>query len=314
MPGATGAGCTCWDSSVRAGSTRSTSTSRPWSSWRTAEDCRPDRVLLHAFTDGRDTPPRSAAQLMPALEARLAGRATVATVSGRYYAMDRDQRWDRTARAWEAIVHGAGPTSPSATEAVTAAHARGEGDEFIVPTVIDGYDGMRDGDAVVHLNFRADRARQLTQALALDDFAAFDRGRRPADLLVATLTEYQAPDELPVPVAFPPVVVDSLAAYLSRLGMRQLHLAETEKYAHVTYFFNGGVEAPAARRGSGPGAVAPRRADLRPGAGDERAGDHRAAAGRHRLRRLRLHHRQLCEPGHGRPHRRVGGGAWPRPR
>jgi 2,3-bisphosphoglycerate-independent phosphoglycerate mutase len=202
-----------------------------------------DRVLLHAFTDGRDTPPQSAAGLIPALEARLAGRATVATVSGRYCAMDRDQRWDRTARAWEAIVHGAGPRSPTATDAVSAAHVRGEGDEFIVPTVIDGYDGMHDGDAAVHMNFRADRARQLTRALALDGFTAFDRGRRPADLLVVTLTEYQAPDELPVQVAFPPVVVDSLAAYLSRLGLRQLHLAETEKYAHVTYFFNGGVEA-----------------------------------------------------------------------
>jgi 2,3-bisphosphoglycerate-independent phosphoglycerate mutase len=202
-----------------------------------------DRVLLHAFTDGRDTPPRSAAELMPALVGRLAGRAMVATVSGRYYAMDRDRRWDRTALAWEAIVHGAGPMAPSATDAVSAAHGRGEGDEFIVPTVIDGYDGMRDGDAVVHLNFRADRARQLTQALALDGFRAFDRGRRPANLLVATLTEYQAADDLPVRVAFPPEVVDSLAAYLSRLGLRQLHLAETEKYAHVTYFFNGGVEA-----------------------------------------------------------------------
>ena len=202
-----------------------------------------DRVLLHAFTDGRDTPPQSAAVLMPALEARLAGRATVATVAGRYYAMDRDQRWDRTARAWEAIVHGVGPMSPSAADAVSAAHATGEGDEFIEPTVIDGYDGVHDGDAVVHLNFRADRARQLIRALALDDFAAFDRGRRPADLLVATLTEYQSADELPVQVAFPPAVVDSLSAYLSRLGLRQLHLAETEKYAHVTYFFNGGIEA-----------------------------------------------------------------------
>jgi 2,3-bisphosphoglycerate-independent phosphoglycerate mutase len=201
-----------------------------------------DRVLLHAFTDGRDTPPRSAARLVPALADRLAGRATIATVSGRYYAMDRDQRWERTARAWEAIVHGAGPMSPSAADAVAAAHARGDGDEFIVPTVIEGHHGMADGDAVVHMNFRADRARQLTQALALDAFASFDRGRRPADLLVATLTEYQSPDELPVRVAFPPEAVDSLAAYLSRLGMRQLHLAETEKYAHVTYFFNGGVE------------------------------------------------------------------------
>ncbi|HEY7847716.1 MAG TPA: 2,3-bisphosphoglycerate-independent phosphoglycerate mutase [Candidatus Limnocylindria bacterium] len=203
----------------------------------------PARVLLHAFTDGRDTPPQSAAQLMPALEARLADRAKVASVSGRFYAMDRDQRWERTALAWEAIVHGVGPIAPSATAAVAAAHMRGEGDEFTVPTVIDGYDGMQAGDAVVHLNFRADRARQLTRALALDAFTAFDRGRRPADLLVATLTEYQVPEELPVRVAFPPEVVDSLAAYLSRLGMRQLHLAETEKYAHVTYFFNGGVEA-----------------------------------------------------------------------
>jgi 2,3-bisphosphoglycerate-independent phosphoglycerate mutase len=202
-----------------------------------------DRVLLHAFTDGRDTPPRSAAELVPALVGRLAGRATVATVSGRYYAMDRDQRWERTALAWGAIVHGAGRAAAAAVDAVVAAHTRGENDEFVVPTVIGAYDGMRDGDAVVHLNFRADRARQLTRALALDSFDAFDRGRRPAALLVATLTEYQATAELPVPVAFPPEVIDSLAAFLSRLGLRQLHLAETEKYAHVTYFFNGGREA-----------------------------------------------------------------------
>jgi 2,3-bisphosphoglycerate-independent phosphoglycerate mutase len=158
--------------------------------------------------------------------------------------MDRDKRWDRTALAWETIVHGAGPTSPTATDAVAAAHARGEGDEFIVPTVIDGYGGMHDGDAAVHLNFRADRARQLTQALVLAGFTAFDRGSRPADLLVTTLTEYQSHADLPVRVAFPPAVVDSLAAYLSRIGLRQLHLAETEKYAHVTYFFNGGDERP----------------------------------------------------------------------
>jgi 2,3-bisphosphoglycerate-independent phosphoglycerate mutase len=204
----------------------------------------PDRVLLHAFTDGRDTPPRSAATLLPALVERLAGRATVATVSGRFYAMDRDQRWERTARVWEAVVHGVGTSAASAAAAVLDAHERGESDEFITPTVIGAYGGIHDGDAVLHLNFRADRARQLTRALALDDFDAFDRGRRPADLLVATLTEYQAPAELPVAVAFPPQAIDSLAAYLSRLGMRQLHLAETEKYAHVTYFFNGGVEVP----------------------------------------------------------------------
>ncbi|HEX6654580.1 MAG TPA: 2,3-bisphosphoglycerate-independent phosphoglycerate mutase [Candidatus Limnocylindria bacterium] len=201
-----------------------------------------DRVLLHAFTDGRDTPPRSAPTLMPALVDNLGERATVATVSGRFYAMDRDRRWDRTALAWDAIVHGRGEAAVSASEAVTRAHARDEGDEFVRPTVIGSYDGMQDGDAVVHMNFRADRARQLTQALAQPSFDAFDRGHMPADLLVATLTEYQSRDELTVPVAFPPLVIDSLPAYLSRLGKRQLHVAETEKYAHVTYFFNGGVE------------------------------------------------------------------------
>jgi 2,3-bisphosphoglycerate-independent phosphoglycerate mutase len=204
----------------------------------------PDRVLLHAFTDGRDTPPRSAAELVAGLEARLAGLASIATVSGRFYAMDRDGRWDRIALAWEAIAHGVGLAAPTAVAAIEEAYARGESDEFISPTVLAGYRGMGDGDAVVHGNFRADRARQLTRALELDGFSDFERGRRPSDLLVTTLTEYQHPELLPVAVAFPPLVIDSLAAYLSRLGRRQLHVAETEKYAHVTYFFNGGVEAP----------------------------------------------------------------------
>ena len=204
----------------------------------------PDRVLLHAFTDGRDTPPRSAVELLPALAERLAGIARVASVSGRFYAMDRDRRWERTQLAWEALVHGIGRRAATPAEAVELAYAHDESDEFIRPTVVDGYLGMADGDVVVHLNFRADRARQLTWALALDGFDGFDRGRRPADLQLVTLTEYQAPDELPLPVAFPPEPVDSLAAYLSRLGMTQLHLAETEKYAHVTYFFNGGREEP----------------------------------------------------------------------
>jgi 2,3-bisphosphoglycerate-independent phosphoglycerate mutase len=203
-----------------------------------------ERVLLHPFTDGRDTPPRSADEFLPALIARFAGRARVATISGRFYAMDRDRRWERTQLSWEAVVHGVGEHAPDPTLAIGAAYARGEGDEFIRPTVIGDYAGMTDGDAVVHLNFRADRARQLTQALALEDFGAFDRGRRPADLFVATLIEYQEHDELPVPVAFPPLEIDALPAYLARLGLRQLHVAETEKYAHVTYFFNGGVEKP----------------------------------------------------------------------
>jgi 2,3-bisphosphoglycerate-independent phosphoglycerate mutase len=203
-----------------------------------------EHVLFHAFTDGRDTAPRSADAFLPELEARFDGHARVATVSGRYYAMDRDRRWDRTRLAYDAIVHGHGRRASTAEDAIGDAYARDEGDEFVTPTVIGAARPMADGDAAIHLNFRADRARQLTRALALRDFEAFDRGERPDPLAVATLTEYQSPDELPVPVAFPPLAIDSLAAELSRRGMRQLHIAETEKYAHVTYFFNGGVEEP----------------------------------------------------------------------
>jgi 2,3-bisphosphoglycerate-independent phosphoglycerate mutase len=204
---------------------------------------RPDQVLLHAITDGRDTAPRSAAEFMPELVSRIDGRATVATVSGRFYAKDRDARWDRIASAWVAIVHGDGEHAATAAEGVEIAHARDESDEFIRPTVVGDYAGMGDHDSVVYINFRADRARQLSRALVLDDFDGFDRGRRPEGLVMATLTEYQRADELPVAVAFPPVVIDSLASLLSRRHLRQLHVAETEKYAHVTYFFNGGVEA-----------------------------------------------------------------------
>jgi len=201
-------------------------------------------VLFHAFTDGRDTPPRSAGAFIPALEDRFDGHAQVATVSGRFYAMDRDQRWDRTHRAYDAIVHGSGLRASSASAAVTDAYERDEGDEFIQPTVIGDPVPIGPDDAVVHLNFRADRARQLSQALALPRFDAFDRGSSPGPADLTTLTEYQSPLELPVHVAFGPIEIDSLAAHLARRGMRQLHVAETEKYAHVTYFFNGGVEAP----------------------------------------------------------------------
>ncbi len=203
----------------------------------------PERILFHAFTDGRDTPPRSADRFLPDLADRMAEHARVATVIGRYWAMDRDRRWDRTQRAYDALVSGVGHRATTAAGAIAAAYARGESDEFIEPTVLDAARPIADGDAVVHLNFRADRARQLTQAVALADFAGFERAAAPS-VSVTTLTQYQEPDELPVRVAFPPVVVDSLAAHLSRLGMRQLHVAETEKYAHVTYFFNGGVEDP----------------------------------------------------------------------
>jgi 2,3-bisphosphoglycerate-independent phosphoglycerate mutase len=208
-------------------------------------------VRVHALLDGRDTPPRSADGFIVDLEGRLAAAhsdARIATVGGRYYAMDRDRRWDRTALGYQAIVHGAGERAPNALAAVEAGYARGENDEFVRPTVVDGVDGrVRDGDAIVHANFRADRARQLTHALADVTFDGFDRtgpdGRpAPRDLLVVTMTEYES--GLPVRVAFPPEEVPSLAEAVSRAGWRQFHVAETEKYAHVTYFFNGGREAP----------------------------------------------------------------------
>jgi 2,3-bisphosphoglycerate-independent phosphoglycerate mutase len=212
---------------------------------------RVPHVRVHALLDGRDTPPRSALGFMRDLEGLLAGAhpdATVASVGGRYFAMDRDRRWDRTELGYDAIVHGVGEHAASATAAIEAAYARGENDEFVRPTVVDSVDGrLSDREAIVHLNFRADRARQLVHALSEPDFHDFDRaspdGRpAPRDLLVVTMTEYEV--GLPVEVAFPPEEARSLAQAFSEAGWRQLHLAETEKYAHVTYFFNGGREAP----------------------------------------------------------------------
>ena len=208
-------------------------------------------VRVHALLDGRDTAPRSALGYVADLERRLAVAhpdARIASVGGRYYAMDRDQRWDRVERGYDAIVHGVGERAPSATAAIEAGYERGENDEFLLPTVIDGVDGIvRSGDPIIHANFRADRARQLTHALGDAVFDGFDRtapdGRpAPTGLLVVTLTEYEA--GLPVEVAFPPEQARSLAEAFSEAGWRQFHVAETEKYAHVTYFFNGGVEAP----------------------------------------------------------------------
>jgi 2,3-bisphosphoglycerate-independent phosphoglycerate mutase len=213
------------------------------------------RVRVHGLLDGRDTPPRSAIGFVPDLEKRLAAAhpdAKIATIGGRYYAMDRDKRWERTGKGYQAIVHAvADHHAPSAPAAVQAGYDRGENDEFIVPTVIDGVDHgtVAAGDAVLHCNFRADRARQLSHALADADFAGFDRASsdgakasRPEGILYATMTEYEA--ELPVEVVFGPEVVPSLAEHASKAGWTQFHVAETEKYAHVTYFFNGGREEP----------------------------------------------------------------------
>jgi 2,3-bisphosphoglycerate-independent phosphoglycerate mutase len=210
-----------------------------------------DRLAVHALLDGRDTPPSSALGFVGDLEPRLAAAhpgAAIVSVGGRYYAMDRDRRWERTEKGYDAIVHAeAAHPAPTAEAAIAEAYARGETDEFVVPTIVDGGEPVHDRDPIVHLNFRADRARQLTHALADASFDGFDRtspsGRTPpTDLEVVTMTEYE--EGLPVLVAFPPEIARSLAQAFSEAGWRQFHVAETEKYAHVTYFFNGGVEAP----------------------------------------------------------------------
>ncbi len=202
-------------------------------------------TVVHAFMDGRDTDPHSGKDYMRTLEER-GGR--VATVTGRYYAMDRDKRWDRTAEAWKALVHGAGQTAGSGSEALTAAYAAGETDEFIKPRVILGPDGaplgrINNGDGVFLFNFRADRVRQITRCLFDDSFAEFDRGTRPRLAALASMTAYEA--DFPLPAAFTRQELgNGLGAVVSGLGVPQLRIAETEKYAHVTYFFNGGVEEP----------------------------------------------------------------------
>ncbi len=202
-------------------------------------------VAVHAFLDGRDTPPQSARASLEALQALCArlGNARIASLGGRYFAMDRDQRWDRVRRAWDAIVEArAEHRAGDALAALEAAYARGETDEFVVPTVLDGARPMRDGDAVVFMNFRADRARQLTAAFvdpAFDGFSA----RRPALARFVCLTEYDV--RLPAPVAFAPDDLrQTFGEVVAEAGLAQLRIAETEKYAHVTFFFSGGREVP----------------------------------------------------------------------
>jgi 2,3-bisphosphoglycerate-independent phosphoglycerate mutase len=205
-------------------------------------------IVVHAFTDGRDTPPDSGVRYVAEVEGWLAeAGGRLADVSGRYYAMDRDRRWDRTKLAYDAIVHGVAqpPPARSGEEAVRAAYERGETDEFIRPTLVGAEGRIRSGDSAVFFNFRPDRARQLTRALAEPGFGEFDRSEAP-EIAFATLTRYQ--EDWAYPVAFPPERPGvTLASVLEQRGTAQLHVAETEKYAHVTYFFNGGEEA--ARKG-----------------------------------------------------------------
>jgi 2,3-bisphosphoglycerate-independent phosphoglycerate mutase len=203
-------------------------------------DMAPGEVVVHAFTDGRDTSPRGGA----AFVARIEERARVASVVGRYYAMDRDRRWDRTQLAYDLLVHGrAEHRAETAEAAVRAAYARDETDEFIRPTLVgDEPATIRPGDSVVAFNFRPDRMRQLTLALCDPAFTEVDRGGAEPVERYVTLTEYD--ETWAYAVAFPPARPDvTLTKVIAREGGRQLHVAETEKYPHVTYFFNGGDEA-----------------------------------------------------------------------
>ena len=202
-------------------------------------------VAVHAWTDGRDTPPQAAAETLPAFEAALPEGAVIATVSGRYYAMDRDNRWERVSQAWRAMVMAEGEEAASATEAVQAAHTAGQTDEFISPTVMTGYDGMRDGDAVLCFNFRADRVREIMAALVDPDFNGFPRPHDPALIGAVGLTEYSEALNPLLETVFPPQSMDGLLGpTVAAAGMMQLRMAETEKYPHVTYFLNGGDEHP----------------------------------------------------------------------
>ena len=214
-----------------------------------ASEARVARVAVHAFLDGRDTPPRSATASLAFLEAICARRegARIASICGRYYAMDRDKRWERVAPAYALIVDGEAPfEAATAQAALDAAYARGESDEFVQATAVVGSQGaptrMRDGDVVVFMNFRADRARELTRALTDPAFDGFARPRVPRLGRFVCLTSYG--DEFRhLPVAFAPqTLMNSFGEYLARLDLTQLRIAETEKYAHVTYFFNGGSE------------------------------------------------------------------------
>jgi 2,3-bisphosphoglycerate-independent phosphoglycerate mutase len=205
-------------------------------------------VQIHIFLDGRDVPPRQALADVEAFEPKLTerGNARIATVTGRYYAMDRDRRWDRVEQAYRALVLGEGERADSAIEAIGQSYAANVGDEFVKPTVVGDPEEsrIRSGDAVVFVNFRADRARQLTRAFVTDDFDAFERPAWPHPLHFVTFAEYESGLSVTA-VAFAPTLVETpLAKVVSDAGLRQLHVAETEKYAHVTYFLNGGHEEP----------------------------------------------------------------------
>ncbi|MBJ7537863.1 2,3-bisphosphoglycerate-independent phosphoglycerate mutase [Marinomonas transparens] len=202
-------------------------------------------VYVHGFTDGRDTPPRSASSPIADLEAKLAdlGIGKIATLTGRYFAMDRDNRWDRVQTAYDAIVLGKGQfQADTAQQAIQAAYDRDENDEFVKASVIGEAVQVQDGDAMIFANFRPDRARQLTRAFTDSGFSGFERAVYPKLASFVTFTEFAS--DIAADVAFPPVALsNTLGEVLAKNGKKQLRIAETEKYAHVTFFFNGGEEA-----------------------------------------------------------------------
>ena len=202
-------------------------------------------VKIHALTDGRDVPPQSARAQIAKFEADLPDGAEVVTVTGRYFAMDRDNRWERVSRAYDAMVKAMGETAASADEAVANAYARGETDEFIQPTVLEGYTGIHDNDGVFCLNFRADRAREILRAIGEPGFAEFDVGTRPKLSGLLGMVEYSVRHNDYMTTVFPPRdIVNTLGSWVAQKGLKQLRLAETEKYPHVTFFLNGGKEEP----------------------------------------------------------------------
>ncbi len=202
-------------------------------------------IYVHAFTDGRDTPPRSGLGYLTGLEEWMKknGAGVISDISGRYYAMDRDKRWDRVQKAYEMLRCRKGASAASLKEAVQSSYDNDLTDEFILPVTINGTDGaVRDGDGVFFMNFRADRVREMLSVFYKDGFDGFDRGKKP-EVELLTLTEYD--ESMPVPVMYPgEALTRLLGEEISKAGLTQLRIAETEKYAHVTYFFNGGSEVP----------------------------------------------------------------------
>jgi len=214
-----------------------------------AKKCGVKKLFIHAFLDGRDVPPRSAIGYLEDLDSFIAksGLGRVATVSGRYYAMDRDNRWDREQKAYNAIVYGKGKKFSSSADLVRYSYKNDTNDEFVVPAIVekdDKKDGrVEDGDTIIFFNFRPDRIRQLTSAFIKKDFSKFDRGDNPPGVYAVSLTLYDK--NFDIPVAFPPESIkNTLGEVLCSHGLKQLRIAETEKYAHVTFFFNGGIEKP----------------------------------------------------------------------